>query len=267
MPRIVKSTTNARRKMSFADFQSLTKKRPERSLTVSLRKHAGRDKFGHISVRHQGGGSKRLYRVIDFKMLPFDGQAKVISVEYDPNRSGFIALIELPSGEKRYMLAPDKLAAGDRISSGVAKKFQTGNRLTLGDIPVGTEVSNVELQPGRGGQLARSAGSWAIVSAKEGKFVHLKLPSSEVRKVLVNCMATIGRVSNPTHNRIRLSKAGRSRLMGIRPSVRGKAMYPAAHPHGGGEGVSPIGLKRPKSPWGKPAIGGKTRRNQRTNVF
>lgn len=267
MARIVKSTGNARRQMSFADFSQLAKTRPHKALTVHLRKHAGRDAAGRVSVRHQGGGAKRLYRLVDFKLSAFEGQAKIVQLEYDPNRTGFIALIELPAGEKKYILAPEGVKVGDQITVGQTKKFQLGSRLRLADIPVGYEVSNIELQPGRGGQLARSAGTWAIVSAKEGKFAHLKLPSSEIRKVLVECMATIGRVSNPTHNRVRIAKAGRSRWLGIRPSVRGKAMSPAAHPHGGGEGVSPVGMKRPKSPWGKIAIGGTTRRNQRTNQF
>jgi large subunit ribosomal protein L2 len=267
MPRLIKPTTPAQRKMSYGDFGLLSKVRPKKTLTVSLKSHAGRDKLGHISVRHRGSGVKRLYRVIDFKFLPFEGKAKVISLEYDPNRSAFIALIEKPDLTKSYILAPDGLVVGSEISSGLTKTSLVGSRLKLADIPVGTEVHNIELQPGRGAQLARSAGSWAVVSAKEGKYAHLKMPSGEIRQVLLECMGSVGRVSNPTHNRIRVSKAGRTRHMGIRPTVRGKAMYPAAHPHGGGEGQSPIGLKRPKTPWGKPALGARTRKNKRTDKF
>lgn len=267
MPRAVKPITNARRKMTFGDFETLTKKRPERSLTVSLKKHAGRDKLGHLSVRHQGGGAKRLYRQIDFKFLPFEGKAEVKSIEYDPNRSAFIALLSMPDQTKKYIVAPQGLKTGDFITSGVTKRFSLASRVKLSEIPVGYEIHNVELQPGRGAQMARSAGSWATLSAKEGKYAYLRLPSSEIRKVLLECMASIGRVSNQTHNRIRLSKAGRNRNMGVRPTVRGKAMYPAAHPHGGGEGVNPIGLKHPKTPWGKPALGFKTRRNKKTNKY
>lgn len=271
MPRLIKSNTNAVRQMSYGDFGTLTKKRPHKALTTNLKKHGGRDASGQISVRHQGGGAKRLYRMIDFKMMPFDGAATVIAIEYDPNRSAFIALIEKPIAEgkteKAYILAPDTLKAGDKIYSGAAKKFSIGSRLKLADIPVGYDIHNIELQPGRGGQMARSAGSWATLTAKEGKYAYVKLPSSEVRKVLLECMGSIGRVSNPTHNRVRIAKAGRTRHMGVRPSVRGKAMAPNSHPHGGGEGLSPIGMKHPKTPWGKPALGKKTRRNKRTTKF
>lgn len=267
MPRVVKSTGNARRKMSFGDFAVLTKKRPMKALTTSLQKHAGRDKTGQISIRHRGGGEKRLYRIIDFKFLPFDGEATVLSLEYDPNRSGFIALLEMPDSEKKYIVAPDGLKTGDKVTSGKTKRYLPGSRMKLADIPVGYEIHNLELQPGRGAQMARSAGSWGTLTAKEGKYAHIKLPSSEIRKVLLECMGSIGRVSNPTHNRIRISKAGRVRQMGFRPTVRGKAMYPAAHPHGGGEGVTGIGMKHPKTPWGKPAIGARTRRNRRSDKF
>lgn len=267
MPRAVRPTTPAVRHMTYGDFGELTKKRPEKSLTFRLRKHAGRDKTGQISVRHRGGGAKRLYRIIDFKLMPFEGEAVVIAIEYDPNRSSFIALIEMPDKSKRYIIAPDGLAVKDKVISGKSKKYNVGYRMKLGDIPIGTEVHNVELNPGQGGKVVRSAGSWATITAKEGKYAYLKMPSSEIRKVLLESMGSIGRVSNPTHNRIRIAKAGRMRHMGKRPSVRGKAMAPNAHPHGGGEGVNPIGMKHPKTPWGKPALGARTRRNKRTTKF
>lgn len=267
MPRVVKSTNNARRGLSYADFSTLTKKRPEKSLTVKLKKHAGRDNRGHIAIRHRGGGAKRMYRMVDFKFMPFEGKATVTAIEYDPNRSAFIALIELPDKKKAYILAPDELKVGDTVTSGAAKAQTIGSRLKLADIAVGTAIHNIELQPGRGGQIVRSAGSSATVTAKEGKYAYIRLASSEVRRVLLECMASIGRVSNSTHNLIRVAKAGRKRHMGWRPTVRGKAMNPNSHPHGGGEAVNPIGLKYPKTPWGKHALGVKTRRNKRTDKF
>lgn len=268
MPRAMKPTTPAVRHMTYGDFTELAKKRPQKSLTFRLKKHGGRDKTGQISVRHQGGGAKRLYRVIDFKLLPFEGTALVIAIEYDPNRSGFIALIEVgESKERRYILAPVGLKAGDTITSGKNKKATVGSRMKLSDIAPGTEVHNIELNPGQGGKIVRSAGSSATLTAKEGKYAYIKLPSSEIRKILLECMASIGTVSNPTHNRVRIAKAGRMRHMGVRPSVRGKAMAPNSHPHGGGEGLSPIGMKHPKTPWGKPALGFRTRRNKRTQKF
>lgn len=271
MPRAVNPTSPAIRHLTYGDFGSLSKKRPEKALTVQLNKHAGRDNQGRISTRHRGGGSKRLYRLIDFKFLPFTGEAKVTALEYDPNRSAFIALLELPnesgSIKKAYILAPDGLKVGDSVTSGVKRHLHPGSRMKLAELPVGQEVHNVELQPGRGGQIIRSAGSAGTITAKEGKYAYVKLASSEVRKILLECMASVGRVSNPTHNRIRLAKAGRVRRMGIRPTVRGKAMNPIDHPHGGGEAVNPIGLKHPKTPWGKPALGYKTRRNKRTTKF
>ncbi len=270
MPRLVKPINNGMRKMSYGDFEGLTKKGPEKSLTTRISRTAGRDKFGHISVRHIGGGARKIYRIIDFKFLPFEGEAEVAAIEYDPNRSAFIALVEQKSEgkvTKAYIIAPDGLKVGDKIYSGVAKKFNVGSRLKLADIPVGYDIHNIELNPGRGGQLTRTAGSWATITAKEGKYAYVRMPSSEVRRILLECMASIGKVSNPTHNRIRIAKAGRMRHMGVRPSVRGKAMNPNSHPHGGGEGVNPIGLKYPKTPWGKPALGKKTRRNKRTDKF
>ncbi|HSX41914.1 MAG TPA: 50S ribosomal protein L2 [Candidatus Saccharimonadales bacterium] len=271
MPRAVKPTSPAIRHLTYGDFGTLTKKRPEKSLTIKLRKHAGRDDSGSISVRHRGGGAKRLFRVIDFKFLPFEGEATVTALEYDPNRSAFIALLERPSTndqpQKTYILAPEGLKVGDKVTSGLKRSYGLGSRLKLADIPVGYQVHNVELQPGRGGQMVRSAGSAATLTAKEGKYAYIKLASSEIRKVLLECMASVGQVSNTTHNRIRIAKAGRKRHMGWRPTVRGKAMNPIDHPHGGGEAVNSIGLKHPKTPWGKPALGYRTRRNKRTTKY
>ncbi|MEK7535357.1 MAG: 50S ribosomal protein L2 [Patescibacteria group bacterium] len=267
MPRLINPTTPAQRLKSFGDFETLSKKRPERSLTVALQSHAGRDKHGRISVWHRGGGAKRLYRLIDFKFLPFEGTARVESLEYDPNRSSFIALLEMPDKSKKYILAADKMKVGQSVTSGQSKRISLGSRAKLADIGVGVEIHNIELQPGRGGQIVRSAGSAATITAKEGKYAYIKMPSSEIRKILLECMASVGTVSNVTHNRIRIAKAGRTRHMGIRPTVRGKAMNPVSHPHGGGEGVNPIGLKHPKTPWGKPALGYRTRRNKRTTKF
>jgi len=267
MPRSVKPTSPAIRHLTYGDFSELSKKRPEKSLTFRLKKHAGRDKTGQISVRHQGGGAKRLFRIIDFKFLPFEGTATVLHLEYDPNRSANIALLEMPDKSKKYILAPDGLKVGDKLTSGKVKKFQTGCRLKLADIPVGHEIYNIELNPGQGGKIVRSAGSSATITAKEGKFAYVRMPSSEIRKILLECMASIGRTSNVAHNRIRIAKAGRVRHMGVRPTVRGKAMAPNSHPHGGGEGVNPIGMKHPKTPWGKPALGYRTRRNKRSQKF
>jgi large subunit ribosomal protein L2 len=267
MPKAVKPTTPAVRHMTYGDFSGLSKKRPEKSLTFRLKKHSGRDKTGQISVRHQGGGAKRLFRVVDFKMLPFEGSATVRHLEYDPNRSAFIALLEMPDHTKKYIIAPDGLKVGDAIISGKSKRFSVGSRMKLADIPVGYEIHNIELNPGQGGKIVRSAGSSATITAKEGKYAYLRMPSSEIRRVLLECMASVGRVSNISHNRIRIAKAGRVRHMGKRPTVRGKAMAPNAHPHGGGEGVNPIGMKHPKTPWGKPALGHRTRRNKRSQKF
>lgn len=273
MPRLIKAAGNARRQMSFGDFGGLTKKRPEKGLTRTINYKAGRDDTGRVSVRHKGGRAKRLYRLVDFKFQAFEGVANVLAIEYDPNRSAFIALVDYPVADnmrkKAYIIAPEGLKVGDTITSSrtSTKEYKTGTRLRLADIPVGYEIHAVELQPGRGAQLARSAGSAITLTAKEGKYAYLRMPSSEIRKVLLECLASIGRVSNPTHNRIRIANAGRKRHMGVRPSVRGKAMYPAAHPHGGGEGVNPIGMKHPKTPWGKPALGVRTRKNRRTDAL
>ena len=267
MPRLIKPTTPARRKLSYGDFEVLSKKRPEKSLTVTLQSHAGRDKHGRISIRHRGGAAKRLYRKIDFKFLPFTGEAIVTALEYDPNRSAFICLLTMPDQSKKYILAANQMEVGQTVTSGVSKRITLGSRSKLADIGVGVKIHNIELQPGRGGQVVRSAGTGATVTAKEGKYAYIRMPSSEIRKILIECMASVGSVSNATHNRIRISKAGRSRHMGIRPTVRGKAMNPVSHPHGGGEGVNPIGLIHPKTPWGKPALGYRTRRNKRTTKY
>lgn len=270
MPRLIKPNNNAVRQMSYGDFGTLTKKRPQKSLTTSLKKHGGRDKTGKITIRHQGGGAKRLYRLIDFNQSQLAEKLKVIAIEYDPNRSAFIALVEYAKDDimrRAYILAPEGTKEGDTITIGKSKKFEAGARMKLADLPVGYAIHNIELQPNKGGQIVRSAGSSATITAKDGKYAFIKLPSSEVRKVLVECMASVGVVSNGTHNRVRIAKAGRVRLMGKRPTVRGKAMNPNSHPHGGGEAVNPIGMKHPKTPWGKPALGHRTRKNKRTDKF
>jgi large subunit ribosomal protein L2 len=228
---------------------------------------AGRSK-GRVSVRHQGAGAKKLYRIVDFKQDKFDIPAKVQAIEYDPNRSAFLALIFYQDGEKRYILAPSNIKVGDEILSSRSKiEIKEGNRMPLAFIPIGTPVHNIELFPGKGGQIVKSAGTSATVSAFENHYVHLKLPSGEIRKVSKDCLASIGIVSNPDHDKIKIGKAGRTRWKGIRPTVRGKAMPPSAHPHGGGEGRSPVGLKYPKTPWGKPAKGVKTRKRQISDKF
>ncbi|MBI2263243.1 50S ribosomal protein L2 [Candidatus Berkelbacteria bacterium] len=265
----VKPNTAARRNLSYVDFSVLTKKEPEKSLTFPLKRYSGRNRQGQISVRHKGGGAKRLYRLMDFKQQKLDVFFKVLALEYDPNRSGFIALVEEKEnpGKKSYILASKNLKVGDEIITSENAEIKEGNRLKLKNIPVGMGIYNIELKPGRGGQIVRSAGTSAVVLAKEGKYVTLKMPSGERRLVLAENFASLGQVSNPAHSLVRIGKAGRKRKMGIRPTVRGKAMHPAAHPHGGGEGVNPIGLKYPKTPWGKPARGVKTRRNKRTDKF
>lgn len=270
MPRLVRPTSPAIRHLTYGDFDELTKKRPQKSLTIALKKHAGRDNRGHISIRHRGGGAKRLYRLVDFRMTELAGTVTVDALEYDPNRSAFIALVSYDAGQgtrKAYILAPEGVKVGDTFTLGKTKRPNLGSRVKLADLAIGADIYNIELQPGHGGQMVRSAGTAATITAKEGKYAYVKLPSSEIRKVLLECTASVGRVSNPTHNRIRLAKAGRVRHMGIRPTVRGKAMNPNSHPHGGGEGNNPIGLKYPKTPWGKPALGYRTRRNKRTTKF
>lgn len=251
-----------RRFMTVASFNEITTDKPERSLVERLQKHAGRNNQGRLTVRHQGGGHKRLYRVIDFKRNKDGIPAKVATIEYDPNRSSRIALLNYADGEKRYILAPNGLKVGDTIMSGPEADIKVGNALALKNIPVGTTLHNIELKIGKGGQMVRSAGAGAQLMAKEGDHALLRLPSGELRKVHVNCKATIGQVGNLEHENITIGKAGRSRWLGIRPANRGVAMNPIDHPHGGGEGRSPVGRKHPVTPWGKHAMGAKTRRSK-----
>ena len=257
--RFYKPMTNGTRNMSVTDYSELSKVKPERSLLEPMNKTSGRNSYGRITVRHKGGGNRKKYRIIDFKRDKFGVKAEVLTLEYDPNRSAHICLVQYEDGEKRYILAPDGLKVGDTIEAGPDADIKVGNALPLTNIPVGTIVHNVELYPGRGGQLARSAGNSAQLMAKEGAYALLRLPSSELRKVPVICMATVGVVGNTDHENVKIGKAGRTRHMGIRPTVRGSVMNPCDHPHGGGEGKSPIGRPGPVTPWGKPALGYKTR--------
>ncbi len=257
--RVLKPVTNGTRNMSYTDYTGLSKNGPERSLLAPLNKKSGRNSYGRITVRHRGGGNRRKYRIIDFKRDKFDVKATVASIEYDPNRSAHIALLQYEDGEKRYIIAPDGLKVGDVVEAGPAADIKPGNALPLINIPTGTFIHNVELYPGRGGQLARAAGNAAQLMAKEGGYALLRLPSSELRKVPETCMATIGVVGNTDHENVKIGKAGRTRHMGIRPTVRGSVMNPCDHPHGGGDGKSPIGRPGPVTPWGKPALGYKTR--------
>ncbi len=258
-----KPTTNARRNMSVTDYSELSKVAPERSLLVSLKKNSGRNSYGRITVRHRGGGVRTKYRIIDFKRDKFGVPATVESIEYDPNRSAFIALLKYADGEKRYILQPAGLKVGDSVVAGPESDIKTGNALPLKNIPVGTVVHNIELYPGRGGQLARAAGNSAQLMAKEGIYALLRLPSGELRNVSADCMATVGQVGNLDHENVKIGKAGRKRHMGWRPTVRGSVMNPNDHPHGGGEGKAPIGRPGPVTPWGKPALGYKTRKNKK----
>lgn len=254
--------------MSVSAFEEITKKEPEKSLVVSLNKKGGRNSQGRITVRHRGGGAKRKYRIIDFKRDKDGIPGKVAAIEYDPNRTARIALIHYVDGEKRYIIAPNKLKVGDVIESGENADIKVGNALPLRNIPVGTTVHNIELSPGKGGQLARSAGSEAQLMAKEGKYAQLRLPSGEFRLVLQECRATIGQVGNVEHENLTLGKAGKSRHRGRRPHVRGSAMNPVDHPHGGGEGRAPIGMPSPLTPWGKPTLGYKTRpKNKKSDKY
>ena len=254
--------------MTGHTFEEITKSRPERSLTEALRKRGGRNNTGKITVRHRGGGHKRRYRIIDFKRNKFDSPAEVIAIEYDPNRSARSALVQYEDGEKRYIIAPLGLRVGDRIGNGDQNtNLRVGDAMPIRDIPLGTMIHNIELLPGKGGQLARAAGTSAQLLAKEGTYAQVRLPSGEVRLIHERCMATIGQVGNTDHGNIKLGKAGRRRWMGWRPSVRGTAMDPASHPHGGGEGRSPVGMPGPKTPWGKPALGKRTRVNRRTDRY
>ncbi len=261
-----KPTSPGRRGMSVSTFEEITKTKPEKSLTVKLKKHAGRNNQGKITVRHRGGGAKRAYRIIDFKRNKLGVSAKVAAIEYDPNRTARIALLHYMDGEKRYIIAPVGLKVGDRVEAGPNADIRVGNALPLKNIPTGTTIHNIELERGRGGQLARGAGVGAQLMAKEGDYALLRLPSGEQRQVHILCMATIGQVGNVDHENRSIGKAGRKRHMGRRPTVRGSAMNPTDHPHGGGEGRAPIG-GQPQTPWGKPAMGYKTRRNKRTDRF
>jgi len=243
----------------------LTKKKPEKRLLLPLKKTGGRNVSGRITVRHRGGGAKRMYRIVDFGQEKLGVRGKIIALEYDPNRTAFIALVEYQDGEKRYILAADGMKVGDEIICGEKTEVKLGSRMKLKHIPIGTEVYNIELEPGRGGRLVRSAGTSAKVVAQEGKYTLLEMPSKEIRKILSECFASIGHVSHPEHRFEELGKAGKKRLRGWRPTVRGSAMNPCDHPHGGGEGRAPIGLKHPKTPWGKPALGVKTRKKKWTD--
>lgn len=265
--KVYKPTSAGRRDMTGHSFEEITKSRPERSLTQALRKSGGRNNSGRVTVRHRGGGHKRRYRLIDFKRNKFDCRAEVVAIEYDPNRSARIALLQYEDGEKRYIIAPLGLKVGDSVGNGDKAILRPGNALAIREIPVGTQIHNIELQPGKGGQLARSAGVSAQLLAKEGTYAQVRLPSGEVRLIHERCMATIGQVGNTDHGNVKLGKAGRSRWMGWRPAVRGTAQDPRSHPHGGGEGRSGIGMAAPKTPWGKPALGKRTRVNKRTSKF
>jgi large subunit ribosomal protein L2 len=265
--KIYKPTSPGRRDMTSYTFEEITASRPQKPLLRQKRKRAGRNNAGRITVRHRGGGHKRRHRIIDFRRDKWGIPAKVTSIEYDPNRSARIALLSYADGEKRYIIAPLDLKVGDRVENGADADLRPGNALPLRNIPVGTTVHNIELHPGRGGQMARAAGTSAQIIAKEGKYAQVRLPSGEVRLIDLDCAATLGTVGNTDHGNIKLGKAGRRRWLGWRPAVRGSAMDPNSHPHGGGEGRSPIGMPGPKSPWGKPTLGARTRRNKRTDKY
>jgi len=260
-----KPTSPGRRGMTGSTFEEITKWSPEKSLVRPLKSKAGRNNQGRITVRHRGGGAKRMYRVIDFKRDKRDMPGEVIAIEYDPNRSSRIALIQYTDGERRYILSPIGLKVGDKIIAGEKADIKVGHCMPLKSIPTGTSIHNVEMSIGKGGQLARSAGAVAQLMAKEGDYALIRMPSSELRKIHLECYATIGQIGNVDHQHIKLGKAGRKRHMGIRPTVRGSAMTPRDHPHGGGEGRCPIGLPGPKTPWGKPTLGYRTRKNKRTD--
>ena len=257
-----KPTTPSRRHMTVTDFSVLSKVKPEKSLLENLNKNAGRNSYGRITIRHRGGGCKRKYRIIDFKRDKMNVPAAVKTLEYDPNRGAFIALVEYQDGEKRYIIAPHGLKVGDTVISGADVDIKAGNALPISSIPVGTVIHNIELNPGRGAQFVRGAGNAAQLMAKEDGMALVRLPSGELRKFRLNCMATIGQVSNLDHENVQVGKAGRKRHMGIRPTVRGSVMNPCDHPHGGGEGKSPIGRPGPVTPWGKPTLGYKTRKKK-----
>ena len=261
-----KPTSPARRQMTVSTFEEITKKTPERSLLEPLKSNAGRNSYGRITVRHRGGGTKRKYRIIDFKRDKRDMKATVLAIEYDPNRSANIALVQYEDGEKRYIIAPVGLYVDDVIVCSETADIRPGNALPIANIPVGTIIHNIELMPGKGAQLVRAAGNSAQLMAKEGKYAQVRLPSGEVRMIRMDCIATIGQVGNLDHENISIGKAGRKRHMGWRPTVRGVVMNPNDHPHGGGEGKSPIGMPSPVTPWGKPALGYKTRKNKKAST-
>ena len=261
-----KPYTPSRRNMTVSDFSEVTKKTPEKSLLAKKRKNAGRNSYGRITVRHQGGGNRQKYRIVDFKRDKDNMEATVIGIEYDPNRSANIALIQYEDGEKAYILAPQGLKDGDKVISGESVDIKPGNCMPINSIPVGTLIHNIELNPKQGGKLVKAAGQSAQLMAKEGKYAHVRLPSGEMRLVLAKCRATIGVIGNSEHENVKIGKAGRKRHMGIRPTVRGSVMNPVDHPHGGGEGRAPIGRSGPSTPWGKPAMGLKTRKkNKQSN--
>ena len=261
-------TTPSLRNMTVSTFDEITKKTPEKSLLATKKKHAGRNSYGRITVRHQGGGNRQKYRLVDFKRRKDDMPATVIGIEYDPNRSANIALIEYEDGERAYILAPIGLTDGSKVVSGEKADIKPGNCMKIENIPVGTMIHNIELNPGQGGKLVRAAGQEAQLMAKEGKYAHVRLPSGEMRLIMAVCRATIGTIGNSDHENVKIGKAGRSRHMGQRPEVRGSVMNPNDHPHGGGEGRAPVGHAGPMTPWGKPALGYKTRkRNKKSNKF
>ena len=260
-------TTPSLRNMTVSTYDEITKTTPEKSLLAKKKKNSGRNSYGRITVRHQGGGNRQKYRIIDFKRRKDDMVANVIGIEYDPNRSANIALIEYEDGEKAYILAPVGLTDGDKVISGDKADIKPGNCMKIENIPVGTMIHNIELNPGQGGKLVRAAGQEAQLMAKEGKYAHVRLPSGEMRLIMAVCRATIGTIGNTDHENVKLGKAGRSRHMGKRPEVRGSVMNPVDHPHGGGEGKAPVGHAGPMTPWGKPALGYKTRKNSRTDKF
>ncbi|MEA4816947.1 MAG: 50S ribosomal protein L2 [Lachnospiraceae bacterium] len=260
-----KPYTPSRRHMTVSTFEEITKTAPEKSLVVHIKKNSGRNNQGKLTVRHKGGGSKVKYRIIDFKRNKDGVPAKVAAIEYDPNRTANIALLHYVDGEKRYILAPVGLNVGDNVMSGTEAEVRTGNSLPMRLIPIGASIHNIEMKPGKGGQLVRSAGNVAQLMAKEGKYATIKLPSGEMRLLPIDCRATVGQVGNIDHELVKIGKAGRSRYMGIRPTVRGSAMNPNDHPHGGGEGRAPIGRPSPMTPWGKPALGYKTRKKHKTS--
>ncbi|MBQ4311535.1 MAG: 50S ribosomal protein L2 [Oscillospiraceae bacterium] len=260
-----KPTTPSRRQMTVTDYSELSKVEPEKSLLTVVKKNAGRNSYGRITVRHKGGGNRRKYRIIDFKRNKLDMDAKVLTLEYDPNRTAFIALVQYEDGEKRYIIAPNGLKVGDTVRNGSDADIKPGNALALKDIPVGTFIHNIELYPGKGAQLVRAAGNMAQLMGKENGYALIRLPSGEMRRIAVDCMASIGQVSNIDHENVNLGKAGRTRHMGIRPTVRGSVMNPNDHPHGGGEGKSPVGRPGPVTPWGKPAMGYKTRKSHKAS--